>query len=249
MTGIIIQARTGSTRLPGKVAKKILGKSILEHVIDRAKQVKNSEKVILATTDKSQDDILEKIGKDCLIPVFRGADEDVLDRIYQAAKAFNVDPIVRITSDCPLFDIKIAEKVIDLYFSGAYDYVSNSHPPTFPDGLDVEVFRSLALEKNWKEAKTLEEREHVYPYMFREGKFRTANLTNDNDLSDMRLTLDEDADFVLIEKIYKLLYSKNRFFGLKEILELFNEKPEMLSINRHIVAQAVSRWKKDQTKI
>ncbi len=236
MLGTIIQARVSSTRLPQKVIKKIEGKTVLEHVILRTERIKtyNYNKLILATTDKKDDDILENIAKKLNVFVFRGAESDVLDRYYQTAKLFKIDPIMRITADCPFLDPKIAEKVLDFYFQGDYDFVSNIHPPTFPDGMDVEIFNFKSLEKSWREAELLSEREHLTSYILKNPKiFRIGNVTyNNKDLSGLRLTLDEKEDLILIRKIYKELYNKNPFFGLEEILELFRRKPRLIKINQ-----------------
>lgn len=235
MTGAIIQARMGSTRLPQKVIKEIEGKTILEHVIERVKRIKNVDKVILATTSKREDDILEKIGKNLKVSVFRGSENDVLDRFYRAAKLLKVDPIIRITADCPLLDPRVCEKVIDYYLKGDYDYVSNASPPTFPDGLDTEVFSFQALEKSWKEVKLLSEREHVTPYIYRNPQiFKLGNVSSEIDFSHLRLTVDEKADLILIREIYKELYHQNPLFGLEEIIKLFERKPELAKINQKI---------------
>jgi len=233
--GIIIQARVASTRLPQKMIKKIAGKTVLEHVIIRAQKVKNCNQVILATTDKKEDGILEKIAKKLNILVYRGSENDVLDRFYQAAKKFKIDLIIRITADCPLLDPTIVERVIDFYLKGNYDYVSNVRPPTFPDGMDVEVFSFQALEKSWQEAKLPSEREHVTPYIAKNFQlFKIGNITANKDFSHLRLTVDEKKDLTLVIKIYEELYNKNQFFGLNDILKLFDRKPELIKINQSI---------------
>jgi len=248
-TGAIIQARMASTRLPGKVIKKIGNKTVLEHVIDRAKRINNCYKIVLATTDKRRDDVLEKIARKLKISVFRGSEEDVLDRYYQAAKFFKIDPVIRITADCPLFDPKIIDRALNLYFSDNYDYVSNVHPPTFPDGFSAEIFKFEALEKSWRQADLSQEREHVHPYLYRKlGTFKIGNLVNKKDFSYIRLTLDEKDDLTLIRMVYKKLYSDNKQFGFKEIIKLFEREPELIKINQHIVPHPISRWKKNQTK-
>lgn len=247
--GIIIQARMGSTRLPGKVIKKIEGKPVLAHVIERLKMVKGV-KIILATTNKKEDDILEKITKKCQISVFRGSENDVLDRFYQAAKLFNVDPIVRITADCPLIDPGIVEAVIELYFKNNLDHVCNSHPPTFPDGMDVEALSFKVLEECWQKAKTPEDREHVTTYIFKnQQKFKVANFSSNENFYDVRLALDEKEDFILIKKIYKELYKNNPSFGFKEIMELIKNKPELVKINQKVNSYPISRWKRGQIKL
>jgi spore coat polysaccharide biosynthesis protein SpsF (cytidylyltransferase family) len=233
--GIIIQARINSTRLPKKVIKKIEGKTILEHVILRLKKVKRGTLIILATTNKKEDDVLEKIAQKCKVAVYRGSEADVLDRFYQAAKLFNIDPIVRITADCPLIDPKIVEKVIKFYIGGNYDYVSNTHPVSYPDGQDVEVFSFKTLKKTWEKATSDFDREHVVDYILKNPNiFKMGNVANNKDISSIRITLDEKEDMALIKKIYKELYAKNQFFGMREMLQLFKQKPELIKINQHI---------------
>jgi spore coat polysaccharide biosynthesis protein SpsF len=236
MLGIIIQARTGSTRLPQKVIKKIVNKTVLEHVIERAKRVKNIDEIILATTKKKEDDKLEKIAKRLGVSIFRGSKNDVLDRYYQVAKLFKISSIIRITADCPLLDPRVAEEVINFYSQGNCDYVSNTHPPTFPNGMDIEIFNFKSLKKSWQEAKLKSEREHVTPYIYKNPNlFKIGNIAyGNNDFSYLRLTLDEKEDLFLIREIYKELYDKNPFFGLEDILELFKRKPELIKINQHI---------------
>lgn len=250
MIGIIIQARMGSSRLPGKVIKRIEGKTALEHIIERLKRIKGNKKIILATTDKKEDDILEIIGKKNGAFVFRGSEKDVLDRFYQASKILGLRHIVRITADCPLIDPNIVEKTVDFYFDNKFDYVGNSHPPTFPDGMDAEIFSFETLEKCWENAKTREEREHVTLYILKNiQNFKIGNYSDKEDFSDLRLTLDEKEDLTLIAKIYKELYKNNPNFGLKEIIELFDKKPELLKINEKINPNSISRWQKNQKKI
>lgn len=235
MLGAIIQARINSTRLPQKVIKEIEGKTVLEHVINRVKRIRNCLKVILATTDRKEDNALEKVAKKLNISVFRGSENDVLDRYFQTAKLFKIDPIVRITADCPLLDSEIAEEVISFYLKGSYDYINNTNPPTFPDGLDVEIFSFKALEKSWREAELLSEREHVTLYITKHPEmFKIGNVFNKKNLGHLRITLDEPEDLILIGKIYQELYPKNKFFGLKEVIKLFERKPELIKINQDI---------------
>ena len=192
MIGVIIQARVGSSRLPKKVLRPILGKTALEREIERVKKSTLCQKIILAIPEDKSDDILEKVAKKAGVLVFRGSQDDVLDRFYQAAKVFNLKDIVRLTGDCPLFDWEICDEVISFYLKNKFDYVSNVRPPTFPDGLDIEVFSFKALEKMWQNAKLKSEREHVTPYIASHPEiFKIGNLVrNGNDLSGLRLTLD-----------------------------------------------------------
>ncbi len=181
MIGIIIQARVGSTRLPKKVLKLILGKTAIEREIERVKKVNLCQKIILAIPDSKKDDILEKVGKQAGVLIYRGLEDDVLDRFYQTAKFFGLKDIVRITGDCPLFDWQICDEVIGFYLQNKYDYVSNVRPPTFPDGIDVEVFSFLVLEKAWQEAKLKSEKEHVVPYIVNHPEiFKIGNLIHAN---------------------------------------------------------------------
>lgn len=228
----------GSSRLPGKVLKKILGKPMLELMIERLKRSKTVDRIIIATTDSPEDkkvaDLAEKAGVD----FYRGSENDVLDRYYQAAKRFGAsDIIVRLTGDCPLIDPAVLDEAVDFYKKNKrkFDYVSNVHPPTFPDGMDVEVFSFESLEKAWSSAKLPSEREHVSAYMANHPEiFRIGNLSYKKDLSDMRLTVDNEEDFILIKKIFQLLYKGNKNFNLKDVLNLFDSRPELLLINRHI---------------
>lgn len=236
MIGAIIQARVGSGRLPKKVLKPILGKTAIEREIERIKKSALCQKIILAIPEGKDNDILEKIGKKAGILVFRGSENNVLDRFYQAAKAFALEDIIRLTGDCPLFDWKICDEVISFYLDNKFDYVSNVRPPTFPDGLDIEIFSFKGLEKTWQNAKLKSEKEHVTSYIANHPEiFKMGNLVrNGNDLSGLRLTLDEKQDLILIRKIYGALYKKKRYFGLEDILKLFFEKPELLKINQSI---------------
>jgi len=251
MIAAIIQVRVDSTRLSGKVLKRVLGKAIFEHQIMRVKRARRLDSVIIATTTKESDDAIVRIADKLNIPFFRGSEEDLLDRYYQAACKFGVDDIVRITGDCPLIDPQSIDLIVGYYITNKdkFDYVSNVHPPTYPDGYDVEVFKFAALERSWREAKLPSEREHVYPYMFKVPKmFKTHNITCESDLSHIRLTLDEEDDLTLIRKIYRRLYPKNPHFGLKDVLELLEQNPRLVEINQHVAAKPVSRWSSSNLK-
>ncbi|MBW2996319.1 aminotransferase class III-fold pyridoxal phosphate-dependent enzyme [Candidatus Woesearchaeota archaeon] len=232
-TAAIIQARMGSTRLPGKMIKLLGDKPLFWHVIDRVKKAKEVDEVVLATGDKKNNDILvEEMRKHGGI-AFRGDEDDVLDRFYHCAKKFGIDVIVRITGDCPLIDSRIIDEVVILFKNNDADYASNVHPPTYPDGFDVEVFSFKALEKAWKEAKLKSEREHVTPYIWKNKEmFKCINLKNNEDLSDLRLTVDDDEDFILLDGILKKITAEN--YNLKEIVNTIRENPELLKINKNI---------------
>jgi len=236
MIGAIIQARVGSSRLPKKVLKSILGVSAIEREIERIKKSTLCQKIILAIPANKSNDTLKKIAKKNGILVFQGSEDDVLSRFYQAAKMFGLKDVVRLTGDCPLFDWGVCDEVISFYLKNKFDYVSNVRPPTFPDGLDVEVFSFRALERAYKDAQLKSEKEHVTLYIANHPEiFKIGNLIrNGDDLSKIRLTLDEKKDLVLIRKVYGALYKKNKNFVLRDMLKLFEKKPELLKINKNI---------------
>lgn len=232
----VIQARISSTRLPGKILKKIEGKTILEHVINRVKAAKNLDDVIVATTVKKEDLEIVKLCAGLGISVFCGSEDDVLDRYYQTARLFKANHIVRITSDCPLIDFKIIDDVTDLYFKEKVDYVSNTIPETFPDGEDVEVFSLKVLKTAWKNAKMSSEREHVTPYIKNNPNiFKIVNLKFNINLNNKRWTIDEPEDFEFIKIIYKNLYSEDSLFGMRKILNFLKKHPEIEKINKNII--------------
>ncbi|MDD5738618.1 MAG: glycosyltransferase family protein [Candidatus Pacebacteria bacterium] len=236
MIGAIIQARVGSSRLSKKVLKPILGKTAIEREIERVKKSVLCQKIILAIPQSKENNVLEKIGQKAGVLVFRGAEEDVLSRFYEAAKTFELKDIIRLTGDCPLFDWQVCDEVISFYLDNKFDYVSNVRPPTFPDGMDVEMFSFKALEESHQNAKLKSEREHVSLYIANHPEiFKIGNLIrNGNDLSELRLTLDEQKDLVSIRKIYGALYKKKRYFTLADILKVFQENPEFVKINKKI---------------
>lgn len=227
----IVQARMGATRLPGKVLMKVGGVTLLERVADRARQAKEIDKVVVATTANSGDKKIERFCAKKGIDCFRGSEADVLDRFYHCALAYpGYQTIVRVTADCPLLDPKIADKIINLFLKERVDYASNIIPPTFPDGLDVEVFSLEILKKMWTKAKKPHEREHVTAYI-RENpaKFKIANLNNQKDLSKIRLTVDYREDIEFIGNLLKLL-PKN--FGLNEIMKALEENSALAEVNK-----------------
>jgi len=236
MIGCIIQARMGSTRLPGKVMELLDGKNpSLYYTINQLKNSLNVDKIIVATTKLNEDDIIEKISKNNKINCFRGNSENVLERFYECAKKFQLETIVRITADCPLIDPKIVDSFIEIFNSGEYDYVHNMEPRTFPDGLDAEVFSFKILEEAYKNAKLPSEKEHVTPY-FRNNKdkFRIKNVINKKNMSSYRWTLDYQEDLDLIRNIIKEI--KNRPILMNDIISLFNKKPNIFEINKKYLA-------------
>ena len=233
----IVQARIGSTRLPGKIMKKINGITILEHVIQRISLSKHVDDIVIATTTKVADDVIELATGELGVKVFRGDENDVLSRYYFAAKKYSAEIIVRITSDCPLIDPFIIDKMIDIYKKNKFDIASNGGSDkenrSFPRGLDTEVFSFNALESAFLSASENYQKEHVTPYIY-ENSQKVFFYKNNIDFSKHRWTLDTEEDFVLIEEIYARLFWGCHDFFLNDIIELFNKEPELFNINAHI---------------
>ena len=210
-TVLITQARTGSSRLPGKVLKEVNGKTLLKIHLERLSQCENISDIIVATTTSKEDEKIFNLAKDWGFKSYRGSEEDVLDRFYQAAKPLKPDWIVRTTSDCPLLDPKLVDDVIEFAKRKKADYVSNVIESKFPDGQDVEVFTFSALEEAWLNADKLSEREHVTPFIrnnsniFGGNKFSVVNFPLNEDYSNIRMTVDEPEDFELIKNIIEEL--------------------------------------------
>ncbi|MDD5290984.1 MAG: glycosyltransferase family protein [Patescibacteria group bacterium] len=230
MITAIIQARMNSTRLPGKILKKIKGKPILELLVERLRHCQKIDKIIIATTKNPADAATVALAKKINCPYFIGDEDDVLDRIYQAAKKYKADIIARVTADCPLHDPKIVDDLIDFYLKNKnkYDYVSNVNPPTFPDGLDLWIFPFKTLERAWKEAKLKSEREHVCPYIWKNPHlFRVGHFESKTDYSHLRWTVDDNTDFEFIKKIFAGLYRKGKIFSMGDILNFLDQNPAL----------------------
>lgn len=231
----IIQARWSSTRLPGKVLLPILGKTILAYVIERVKKAKKINKIIVATTVKCEDEKIARLAQRLKVNTYRGSENDVLDRFYQAARQFRAKHIVRITADCPLIDPEVIDKVIDCYFKSGADYCSNTLEITFPDGQDTEVFSFWALQEAWQNAKLLSEREHVTPYIKKNPeRFKLVSVKNEVDLSEKRWTLDTKEDFKFTKAVLEALYPKSSDFTMKDVLRFLEENRHLEEINKHI---------------
>jgi spore coat polysaccharide biosynthesis protein SpsF len=235
----ILQARMTSTRFPEKVMKLIMGKPMIYWQIDRILKSKRIDHLIVATSFHSSDGQLERFCQEINVECFRGDLNDVLDRYYQAAKKHRPSHIVRFTGDCPLLDWQIIDQVIDYHIQGGYDYTANTHPPTFPDGLDVEIMKCSILEQAWEKASLLSEREHVTLYIYQHPElFKLGNVVNDEDLSYLRWTVDEPEDFQFISQIYEKLYPVNQNFTMQSVLSLLKEHPEWVEINNRFERNA-----------
>ena len=244
MNTAIIQARMGSTRLPGKIMMSVRDKPLLHYVINQVLQSKKIDKLIIATTNLPQDDEIVKFVDLYGIKVFRGSEEDVLDRYFHCAKELNLDIIVRITSDCPLIDPEIIDKCVEKFENENFDYLSNVNknidgdwiynPCGFPSGFAVEVFTFNALENAWKNAKKLSDREHVTQYILdNPKKFKIGGLENQEDFSDLRLTLDHQVDFDLIKLVIEN-FPDGEIYNLKKIISFFDDNSHLKLINSHI---------------
>jgi len=231
----IIQARMGSTRLPGKVMMDLCGSPVIEHVVKRLNKSNFIDKIIIATSFDSNNVPIIDFCKENDIDYFVGSEDDVLDRYYQAAMDNHMkddDIVIRITSDCPLIDPFVVDKVVEEHISENNDYTTNVIDCTYPDGLDCEVFNFHVLKDTWVNANLSSQREHVTLYIRdNPDKFKLGNVKNDIDLSDLRWTLDEKEDFIFIKEVYKNLFNEDSFFTMDDVVQLLNDKPELLEIN------------------
>ena len=220
----IVQARLTSSRFPNKIMQKIGDKSIIEHLLSRAKRSKKINDIVLAIpNNKKNIDIKKNFKK---VNFFLGSENDVLDRYYKAAKKFRASTVVRICGDCPFIDPNIIDKIINIYENNDYDYVSNTITPTFPDGLDVEVFSFDVLKKAWLKAKTKNDREHVTPFILKDKSLKKFNFKYKYDLSKIRFTIDEKLDLRQLNVIYS--YFKKKNLGIEEINKLFKKNKKIL---------------------
>jgi spore coat polysaccharide biosynthesis protein SpsF len=236
---IVVQARMSSSRLPKKVLLPILGESLLYRMIERLQQIKHQASIVIATSEDQQDDIIETFCNEKNITCFRGSLNNLLDRHYQVGQLTNADIIIKIPSDCPLIDPRIVDKVLDFYFEnkGNYDFISNLHPATYPDGNDVEIMTSEALSRAWHEANRPLELEHTTPYFWENpDKFRLANIAWETGLDysmSHRFTIDYYEDYLFIKRVFEELYPENPSFTLDDILTLLKNKPEIYDINKN----------------
>ena len=227
----IIQARMGSTRLPGKVLKKVNNISLIEILLKRLEKSRLINKTIIATSTNKENDELVSAVRRLGVEVFRGSENDVLRRYYDAAKLYNFDTIVRITGDCPIIDPIIVDDVISLYQKSNVDYASNTEPPTFPDGLDVEVFSLNALKRAHKNSNKSTDREHVTQYIRTSDDFLKENLLNKDDFSLNRWTVDTEEDLQVIKNIINHFYP-NLFFSWIEAMDLKKDSPDLFMKNK-----------------
>lgn len=232
-TVAIVQARMSSARFPDKVLKPILGTPMIEIILERLRHARELDEIVLATSDRPADDALAAHVRGLGLEVFRGNERDVLDRYHAAASLAHADIIVRVTGDCPLVDPGLVDAAVAAFRSAAVDYASNVDPPTYPDGLDLEVFTFQALHIAWSEARLPAQREHVTPYMREPGRFRVLSLRHEENLSGERWTVDEPADLEVVGGIFRH-FDPRRDFGWREVAELLRREPALFAGNRHL---------------
>lgn len=235
-TAVIIQARMGSSRLPGKVLMKVDGRELLSYMLERVAGAKSVSQVIVATTVDPKDDPIAAFCEKNGVRVFRGDENDVLDRYYQAALTVKPQVVVRLTSDCPLIDPKVIDLVVERHLSAGDDYTANTAPPvgTYPDGMDVEVFSFQALERAWKEAKLPSEREHVTFFLWKTGRFKTSRVDLPQSLSSFRLTVDYPQDLEVVTAVLKELHARNPLFTMAQVIDFLNAHPDIRERNSAI---------------
>jgi spore coat polysaccharide biosynthesis protein SpsF len=232
MISAIIQARVGSSRLPNKIFAMIEGQPLIWHVVNRLKQSKHLDSIIIATTTNKNDEKIVKWSNENDVKCYRGSEDNVLERYYETAKHYKSEIIIRITADDPFKDFKIMDDVIEKFQAEGVDFACNNNPPSYPEGIDIEVFSFKALEKAYLSAKTTFEKEHVTQYFYKNPEyFKIYNLKYKEDLSSLRWTVDEEKDLVMTRKVYSELFPIKEVFLMNDILEIINKNPEIAAIN------------------
>ncbi len=237
---IIDQARMNSTRLPGKIMKTVMGKPLLEYQLERLLRVRSASEVVVATTVNEADHPIAELCEKLQVSFFRGSEEDVLSRYYHAARAYEADVVVRVTSDCPLIDPVVVDRIIAYYLDNKeqYDYISNCRERSFPRGMDTEVLSFQVLEEAYRFATEQAHREHVTPFVSLNPKrYRLGHVLNDHDDSSHRWTVDTAEDYELIKRIIESLYPLKKEFTMNDCLELLSRHPEWATINTSVKHQ------------
>ncbi|PTR01126.1 spore coat polysaccharide biosynthesis protein SpsF [Mucilaginibacter yixingensis] len=234
---IVVQARMSSSRLPGKVMMPVLGKSLLAQMVRRLLMIRHTATVVIATSQEAEDDIIEQEAHKLKVACYRGSLDNLLDRHYEVGELYNAELVVKIPSDCPLIDPRIIDQTLSYYFDhkNQFDYVSNLHPATWPDGNDVEVMTMDCLNNAWENATRQLELEHTTPYIWENpDKFRIGNLTWETGLDysmSHRFTIDYEADYQFVKRVFEELYPKAEDFSCQDILDLLERKPEIYELN------------------
>lgn len=237
--GIVIQARMGSSRYPGKVLQPIGDRPLLARLLERLASAEGVEEIIVATTNRAEDDAVAGLCSSMEIPVFRGSEEDVLDRYYQAARAHGLGAVIRVTGDCPLMDPRLVEDLVAEYRTGRWDYVSNSMPMRLPHGMETSLMSWNALERSWREARLPSEREHVTRFIReRPERFRIKALDYDGfDHRHLRVTVDHPEDLEVVAEVFAILERRGLFGHVEEIVAILEEFPGLAGKNAHVPFQ------------
>ena len=241
-TVAIVEARMRSSRLPGKVLRPILGRPMLQHLVERLRRARTLDGIVVATTADSSDDPVEALTSALGVGLFRGSEEDVLGRVLEAAHRAPADVIVEVTGDCPLVDPALVDQLVVLYRTGGYDYVSNVLERTYPRGMDVQVFATTALEAADRATGDPVHREHVSLYIYEHPEtFRLHNVRSGLPAAqaDLRLTVDTAEDLALVTAIFEALQPSRPGFSLSDILALLERRPELAALNRGVAQKPV----------
>lgn len=237
-----VEARMGSTRFPGKTLSEIVGKPMLELIIERLKRARGVDEIVMATTTEPEDKVITKLAERVGVKWYRGSSEDVLDRVLQAAKAHKADIIVEMTGDNPLLEPELVDEAIDIYLNGDYDYVSNAIKETYPDGLNVQVFSVEVLDEVARLTNDPADRENVSLYIYEHPeKYRLYNMEAPPEYyhPEYRWTVDTEEDIQFVTAVYESLYYKKPDFSIADVMKLLSEKPDLLKINAHIKQKPV----------
>jgi spore coat polysaccharide biosynthesis protein SpsF len=238
-TVAIVQARMGSTRLPGKVMINLCGRTVLQRVTERLRRATLLDEILVATTTEAADDAIVRECRRLGIASFRGSERDVLDRYYRAALEYEATLIIRVTADCPLIDPALVDRAIQVFHEANADYLNNTSPRTYPRGLDVEVIKMSALEQAWKDAESPHEREHVSPYLYEHPElFRLSSLAGSTDCSRYRWTLDTPEDLELLRALCSRLGNRNDF-AWEELIPIMESEPQLAAMNAQVVQKSL----------
>jgi len=236
---LVIQARMGSTRLPGKVMKEVFGRPLLSYLIERLRPL--NSKIVVATSTSDREKPIVSFCSEHGISYFLGDEEDVLARFFNVACMEKAENLVRITADCPLLDYRVLDRTLRFYFQSHFDYVANTLKSPYPRGMDVEIFSKRALDIAFEKAQALEEREHVTLYFKRNPKlFRLGYVPYLDEHPPYRLTVDTKEDFILVKKIIEALHPKNSLFSLEDIVNFLVKRPKLAKINANIKQKCIT---------
>ena len=241
--GVILQARMGSTRLPGKVLKLLGGMTLLEYILHRLESRRRSDPIVVATTTDTRNDAVADLCRRAATACFRGSEDDVLDRYYHAAVQYAADVVVRITADCPFIDPAVTDMTVNAYLhrTAPCDGATNTVRRTYPRGLDTEAFPIAVIRKVWEEAREPSAREHVTPYIYMHPeRFTVTDVTQNEDLSHLRWTVDEEADLAFAREVYRRLYRPGAVFLMNDIVAVLTKNPALIAINAAVRQKTVS---------